>query len=872
MWLRCQVRGSGELPVWNDEHKNMKRICYSFILVAFLLKAFPGLAMGQEQGLQERFLSYSKLLSPEKLYISTDRESYRVGDTIWLKGYLKNNSLLAEFPESNYIYVELFSSMVEKNHNTETDENVEAVRCRVKIKRADGTFSGYIPVPENLNTGIAVLRGYTYWMMNRSPEYMFNKNIEIRNPMKDEVVDAMRERQVRETYKYSEIGEKNPFAETEKTKRDIDIQFMPESGRYVTGQNSVVAYKAIDETGLGTKVNGTLYKDGVPYCDFESDDSGMGLLNLYFDEMPDEIYAQVSESDGFSVRADFPKPQERAVVINLRPDSSGVSILVSSRNMQGCDSLHIVMYDGSEIYLNIPYNLQKARYRMDYAYFSSGINNVAVVDGKGNLYAHRSFFVFPPQNDISFTTDRQEYGPMEKVVCTFDMRDSSGAPLSGDFSVAVSDDIYAPYSGKNHNIVSYFLLGSEIDGVVEHPQKYFDSSIPLKERIEAADLLMLAQRWRYYSLPEILKGESEFPYFGKEYTQSISGQVYGLFKTAKKSIVTFIAPSTGFSAMGQLDTSGWFALNGLDFPDSTQFIVGAVGLDGMKRRFTPILDPDIFAIPFSYPKYIVPQKYPDSYKVAAMSDYYNSGGELVYSIDPVYITGRRSPEKNNITPLPYYSFKEGDYVGEEALKPYQTYDLLTYIVTTCPPLRFADSTRNGARYIECRTKRISSRMGITSGWDEIIVFINGMLSSCADLEGMTVADITGFAHLTGVEAAKFGVYASDAISPRDVVMVQTRMYDRDRPAMNVAEGMPLGWQKPVKRYVPKYETEASRRGREPMRALVHWEPCLKVSDGKATVEFYSSSHKADYTLILEGMTGNSEPLFLKGHISRGVQR
>lgn len=852
--------------------KNMKRIIYSFILTTFLLRAFTGPAAGQEQGAQERFLSYSKLLSPEKLYISTDRESYRVGDTIWLKGYLKNNSHLSEFPESNYIYVELISSMVEKNHNTETDENIEAVRCRVKIKRADGTFSGYLPVPENLNTGVAVLRGYTYWMMNRRPEYMFNKNIEIRNPMKDEVVAAMRERQVRETYKYTEIGEENPFAKTEKVKRDIDIQFMPESGRYVVGQNSVVAYKAIDETGLGVKVSGTLFMDGEPYCDFESDESGMGLLNLYFDEIPGEIYAQVSESDGFSVRAEFPKPQERAVVINLRPDSCGVSILVSSRNMQGCDSLYVVMYDGSEIYLNIPYNLQKARYRMDYEYLSSGINNVAVVDGGGNLYAHRSFFVFPPQAEILFATDRNEYGPKEKVVCTFDMRDSSGAPLSGDFSVAVSDDIYAPYSGKNHNIVSYFLLGSEIDGVVEHPQKYFDTSIPLNERIKAADLLMLAQRWRYYSLPEILKGESEFPYFGKEYTQSISGQVYGLFKSAKKSMVTFIAPSIGFSAMGQLDTSGWFALNGLDFPDSTQFIVGAVGLNGVKRRFTPILNPDIFATPFTYPKYILPQKYSDSYKMAAMADYYDSGGELVYSIDPVYITGRRSPEKSNITPLPYYSFKEGDYIGEQALEPYKTYDLLTYIVTTCPPLRFADSTRNGARYIECRTKRISSRMGITSGWDEIIVFINGMLSSCADLEGMTVADITGFAHLTGVEAAKFGVYASDAISPRDVVMVQTRMYDRDRVAMNIAEGEPLGWQKPVKRYIPKYETEVSKRGREPMRALVHWEPCLHVSEGKATVEFYSSSHKADYTLVLEGLTEGGEPLFLKGHISRGMQQ
>ena len=76
-----------------------------------LILALP--APGQQSG--DRFAGYAQLLSPEKLYLQTDREVYRVGDTVWFKGYLENASGMAEFPAGNYIYVELISSLVEKN-------------------------------------------------------------------------------------------------------------------------------------------------------------------------------------------------------------------------------------------------------------------------------------------------------------------------------------------------------------------------------------------------------------------------------------------------------------------------------------------------------------------------------------------------------------------------------------------------------------------------------------------------------------------------------------------------------------------------------------------------------------------------------------
>lgn len=839
------------------------------MLSSFLYAHVPVVNDTVKATVNDKFMSYSHLLSPEKLYLHTDREVYCVGDTIWFKGYLKNNSSFCEFPESNYIYVELISAMVEKDYNKGAHAEDEQVRERVKIKKTDDGFSGYIAIPENLNTGVAVVRGYTYWMMNREPEYMFFKNVEIRNPMKDDFVNSMTENNIKDSYKYRDIGVENPFEKKREIARDLDVSFLPESGRYLPDYASVIAVKVLNEQGEGVKVSGEIFAGGESMTSFVTNDLGMGKLIVRVPISIKDMYAVVKDESGFEKKVKFPLPEQKALVMNVRPDTSFIWMEIKEMGIVPADSMFVVVHDGSELYFKVPYNSKNRQFKLATIYLTPGINNAAVVDKLGNVYAERSFFVYPTNTIAAeLIPDKPVYSAREKVHCTLDLKDKQGNPLSGDFSVSVSDDVYAPYSGLSHHIVSYMLLGSELGSYVENPQSYFDKNIPLASRIEKMDLLMLTQGWKYYDLPKILKGESLMPYLGKEYTQSISGKVYGLAGLAKKSIVLFLAPSIHFSAMGQLDTSGWFALNGLDFPDNTNFIVGAVGVGGSKRRYTPVLNDDVFAASFRYPKYLKPVKYSSTYRSAALVDYYNTGGDMVYSINPVYITGeRQSKVEKNISPLPNHQFKRDQYRDEKELEPYLSYDLLTYIVTTCPPLRFADSTRNGYQYIECRTQKVSTQMDISSGWDEIIVYINGIQSSCADLEGMQVSDITGFAYVKGTDAAKFGVYSGDALAPRSVVMVKTKMIERGG-AVNVATGSPIGWQKPAKIYTPKYETAASWKGKEPMRSTIYWNPLFSIEEGKAGIEFYTSDHKSNYTIIIEGLTQDGEPLFVKGIIER----
>lgn len=848
-----------------------------------------------ELSLPDRFLSYSQLLSPEKLYLHTDREVYCVGDTIWFKGYLKNASALSEFPECNYIYVELLSAMVEKNYNTGMNVAVDDVRSRVKIKRRDDSFSGYVVVPDNLNTCIATLRAYSYWMLNYRANYMFFKNLEIRNPMKDDFVDNMVKSEVRDSYKYYDAGVENPFDRKKVEKLDYDVQFLPESGRYLYGKKSVIGVKAVDKNGVGAAVSGEIFADEASVATFVTNDLGMGVFQLKIDTPVKKLYAVVSDNGDFSKNVNLPLPESAGVVLNVKPDVSGVTIGITTEGLTLPDSTFVVLYDRSEIFFCEPVAKLSSRFKVNNENLSSGINNVAIVDKEGNVYAERAFFVLP-QNDaeMTVTTDKEEYGPRERVICTVN-------GVKGNYSVSVSDDSYAPYKGTGYNVVSYYYLGSEIDSFVEDSQAYFDKSRPVAERIAGLDLVMMTQGWKYYNLPKIMTGETPMPGCGKEYTQSISGVVKGSFRVAKKSIVTFTAPSIGFSAMGELDTTGWFALHGLDFPDGTSFLVGAVGMNGSQRRFTPYLDDDIFARYHKYPTYLNKEtkklEYSDDYKFDALKDYYDAGGDLVYSLNPSYVSGVRSRRKENISPLPNFEFKEGQFRSKEELEPYSAYDLMDYIVTTCPPLRYNDQVPPGeggnfttgesedgssaaatdpstetepttGRTIMCRTQKISSSMGISSGWSEILVFINGMSASCADLETMMVSDIEGFAYIKGSDAAMFNNGADAALAPRSVIMVKTIQLPHGI-AVNVSSGKPIGWQKPAKVYNPQYTTYASRKATEEMRSTLYWNPNYNISsEADKKFDFFTSDHKVPYTVIIEGFTEQGTPVFARTQVQR----
>ena len=814
----------------------------------------------------EAFEAYSRLLAPEKLYLHTDREIYNIGDTVWFRGYLLNASAQAEFPECNYLYVELFSSMWERNYYFRRSEDTYKMRQRVKVKRdPDGHFCGYLPLSEDLNTGRATIRAYSYWMLNRDPDFMFYKNIEIRNTLKDAFLDNIKALKVDDQDTYDELGVENPFRKTPdnphktRSETDVDLQFLPESGRYTAGHPAALAVKAINQQGLGLPVSGSILADGTPIAVFETNDLGMGRCILTVPPGTKRLTASAeTRIETFQFEARLPLPEKNAVVINASPQPDSITIKVSCFGTDLPNGSTLIISDRSYIFWQAPIECDSTVFVLSTQDFTPGILAAAVVDTLGHVFAERPFFVFPHQSvhaQLSF--DKNRYGKREKVSASLSLCGENGLPLDGDYSLAVTDEVFAPASGQGHSLVSYLLLGSELKGLVENPQYYFNDSIPLSDRLRDIDLLLLSQGWRYYDLPHILQGKTTTPTYGKEYTQSLSGYVNAPIGKAKKSTVCFVAPKIDFTYIADIDSTAFFILENLDFPDSTQFLVGAQGRrKAFQKWYAPILDPEFFAAPYAYPDYLSLAGYTQDYAQYAIQSYSATDGTLTYTIAPARIVAKRK----NISPFPNDEFRRDQYRDEKQLAPYKAYDLYSYILETCPGVKEGISGS-----LICRKFRVGNRLQMLEGEVPINVFIDGIRSGHDRLTELMITDIDAFVYVTGIEAAKYDnglnneFFTQRGNAPS--VLISTK--NPIRIATNVTAGKPLGWQKPARFYTPKYETKAERDRFEPMRPTLHWDPTLRVRNGRASFSFYTSDHQAPCRFTLEGIAQDGTPVSIR---------
>lgn len=816
--------------------------------------------------LEKRFETFSKLLSPEKLYLHTDKEFYCAGDTLWFKGYLMNNSYLSEFPECNFIYVELIGYSYEKNTYSGNTGEVQRILERVKVKRRENILQGYIVIPGGMNTGKAILRGYSYWNLNFPAEYVFSKNLSIVNPMKDGYVKNLITNKIKDRDEYTKIGVRYPFDKDKKQNADIDCQFFPESGRLIAGMKTVVAFKAISENGLGDKVTGIVYNpDGSQVTSFESNDLGFGKFEFEQQTQNVKYYAIVKDRRGVEKTVILPSAEASGIVINISYKDNNVLSRVYSTPDVKTDSLHFILHNGSELFYDQP--LEKVKnLAIALDKLSPGIVDAAVVGTNGNVYASRQFFVMPNKNlSLDITTDKNAYGPRETVKLSVTLKDQNGENLPADMSIAVTDNNLAPYSGSENNIVSYMLLSGELKGYIENPQSYFDEDVPCAERIQNADLLMLTQGWRYYDIQEILKGENRMPLFGKEYIQTVSGRVRGV-KKQKSSIVSFVAPSINFSAMGQLDSTGYFELKDLSFPDSTLFIVNAVGING-KKSFIPSINDDSFAPMLKY------FRRPDSssnysQKVGQdlMQKYYNSGGDIIYQLDPVYVTSARKLKPiNDPSPIPNQLYKKGQLREGKDMEPYKNYDLMTYIYETCQGLRLNIDSTTGDKILVCRIPRKSTEFTISDGWAQIVVFINGMSAfSSSELQNFMVSDISSLIYLSGADAAPYSPMIDGSASVRSVIMIQTALNARTGIPRNVTKGYPMGWQRPKYFYSPVYTTSRSKSSPigSDKRSTIYWNPNVKIWHNETKkISFDTSDGNAGCTAIIEGISAEGDFIF-----------
>ena len=86
----------------------------------------------------------------------------------------------------------------------------------------------------------------------------------------------------------------------------------------------------------------------------------------------------------------------------------------------------------------------------------------------------------------------------------------------------------------------------------------------------------------------------------------------------------------------------------------------------------------------------------------------------------------------------------------------------------------------------------------------------------------------------------------------------------------IKKAEPLGYQKRVEFYSPRYDTEEAIKNRMPdLRTTIHWQPDIQVdNNGIAYFNFYTADSETSYSVIIEGVTSNGKIIHKEGRIDK----
>jgi hypothetical protein len=791
-----------------------------FILLALFAFTASGLhcraqAVSGIDRVLNNYERFSTLLSPEKVYLHTDKQVYCAEEYIWFNAYLTNNSYFSLLPESNYIYAELIHR--------------DTILSRVKIKRCVEGFPGRIPLQTDLPSGKYILRAYTDWMQNFPEIYMFHKEITLINPL-----DAKSDSLTVQAFKNDSL---------------FGIQFLPESGRYIPGDLAVFAFKAVTTDGRGIGVTGAVFnsRDSI-ITSFSDTYKGMG--KLIFHPAPNErYYAVIRSKQGTELKQSLPALSETGAVIHVtkRGDKRFIRTVVTGSLLE--KPLFIVLSNGSEVFLCNRIAQQEYEIAMKEAWLLNGINHATIVDEEGRVFAQRIFFVYPPdliRADIF--ADKPEPDKREKITYTIRLLDTLETGVEGTFSLSVTDRYLTPHTASDH-LLSYMLLSSELSGAVEDPAALFDFS--REDRSEAMDLVMMIHGWRYYDMPAIIKNTIPKSLPEKEYSQTISGKVSSFYNRVSKSDIIIYSPAINLSYYEPMDRSGKFEIRNLDFPDSTQFVLSCTGKRGSTAYYLEIdlpFFPAVEAARFlSNTTALSGQHFKEILNEYTLSD----KDETSTLLEEVVVTASQHFVNPEINPSPFnQSFETRQIRERKQLEKFDGMLLMDYLISSFGSISNGGVDEHGRRWLR------STAGFSTSGANEPKVYIDHMkMENTSDLDRLYVSEIENVAVLRSAEAG--ALYNS----PGGVILISMRKsFSQVTESINTKIITPLGWQKPSRFYSPDYSLKQDREAvRFDNRTTLYWNPFIQTDEnGVAEISFYTSDRKTEYRFSIEGVTSDGD--------------
>ncbi len=641
---------------------------------------------------------------------------------------------------------------------------------------------------------------------------------------------------------------------------NTDLQFMPEGGHLVAGLLSIVGFKAIGEDGKEVPISGTIVNSkGEVINRFRSIHLGMGSFELR--PVAGETYsAKVDFANGSTKTYPLPQVKPTGIVMHIDNVAKNDSLLVSidaSRNIIGSNLTYsLIGQSGGKVCYaaNLSFVNGIIHGHIDKSRFHSGITRFTLFSADKHSIAERQVFI--DHNDeltISLDTNKIIWQPKDSVALHIHVTDAEHKPVSGSFSLAVTDDGQVKADSTNiANIKSYMLLTGDLKGTVEQPGYYFDGNN--KDGLTTLDNLMLTQGWVSYDWADVFNPKYK-PAFKAENSLEVAGWLSRTGGLALSGLrVTLLSTKNPLLAMDMVsDANGRFVFKNLPPIDTPNLLVQVKDRKG--RMFEANVNVDEFIPANITSRNVLPLKPWYVNSDSTLLNYLNKSRDYARELDNIkYPTGSHRLKEvvikgQKIIKGSHFFAGAGavpDIVLNEAdMKKANKMTIEDLLIKKVPGFHATPWPCGGIPEkidycIYCQLAAIS-----IDGVPIDFTYSPPNMQSYSDHYGFQRSYIYNFTaeDVRGIEVKYPGYIEITTWSGNGEFMKRTRGRYLYRP-------LPVSW--PKQFYRPKY-TSKSNNALADLRSTIHWEPNI-ITDtaGNATVSFYSKSMPGTYTIILQG--------------------
>lgn len=888
-------------------------------LILFLLLCHVDPVLAQRRDAPRSFGQIFSLLDTmqqrlprEKLYLQLDKPYYAAGDTIWFKGYLLNADSLDASSRSGILYLELADGQNEVVQRISIplagglcwgdlpldvtlfhpgDYTLRAYTNWMLNFGEAGIFSRQIHVVSDEKSA------WTIGLQQQDEGDRISIGLQFKNilqqPLRRKALQVRLLKNGRSIHKNNFTtdgeGQLNLDFDIPKTgsgnmvldiqddsshkvsipllfhrPEDIDLQFMPEGGRLVGGYAQRIGFKAIGDDGKGVAVQGGIYNDqGKQVASFQSLHAGMGSFFLKT-QRGEKYNARLYAPDSTGKQYELPPVQSSGTILEVKRadgvDSLRISIFASADLASSTHAFILLGQSGGGqllyhkkisvaakgIFLSVPTKL-----------FPEGVIRFTLMDLSYRPLNERVVFVHHDNNlKINLHTDKVVYHPHDSIALHMEVKEASGKPVFGYFSVAVTDNNQVKISPNAGNILSYFHLSSCVKGYVEDPSYYIRHSDSVTD--VALDNLLLTQGWVGYDWKAVLSPPQR-PAYEAEKTFEVKGKVVNaLNQPIKHAKVILASQKPAFVRTMTTDPDGRFVFTHFRPIDTPHFFIQALNRRGKSfnvgidiERFTPPLLPPV-TFPIELPWNVNINK--------TLSNYITDNQEKLQlsgiMLKPVEVKAKKiiSGSQNINGP------GEADIVIDESeISKFQNISIAEFLRRYLSGFNVMDSTAT------------------LNGYDVHFIIEGMTLQYVSDiitdpLNTLTTDDIKGIEIMYSPKYvysydARFAVLKDPNIlikRKRPVAYIEittrrpTTLWEQTKPGIAIYTPIPISW--PREFYRPRYTIKALDTLNRDLRSTIHWEPNVDMeTKGQGLVTFYAADRPGVYTIILEGSD-------MKGHL------